>query len=176
MCKIVRNHSEVRSTSASGTWKKPSWVCKGWWTLKEKEEFFQHFFKAETLSAKVQNLWRSLGIYTYIHIHACSVVSDSFATPWTVVLQAPLSLEFFRQEHWSGLPFPSPGDLPEQGIELVCLVSPAFAGRFFTTCGTWKERGCYFWVAGGRDHLHLSFLCTVGDGKKSQTLRDWQEP
>ena len=40
-----------------------------------------------------------------------------FATPWTVVHQAPPSMEFSRQEYWSGLPFPSPGDLPDPGIE-----------------------------------------------------------
>ena len=40
-----------------------------------------------------------------------------FATPWTVAHQAPLSMEFSRQEYWSGLPFPSPGDLPDMGIE-----------------------------------------------------------
>ena len=40
-----------------------------------------------------------------------------FATPWTVARQAPLSMGFSRQEHWSGLPFPSPGDLPNSGIE-----------------------------------------------------------
>ena len=40
-----------------------------------------------------------------------------FATLWTVAYQAPLSMGFSRQEHWSGLPFPSPGDLPEPGIE-----------------------------------------------------------
>ena len=40
-----------------------------------------------------------------------------FATPWTVVYQAPQSTEFSRQEYWSGLPFPSPGDLPNRGIE-----------------------------------------------------------
>ena len=39
-----------------------------------------------------------------------------FATPWTVAHQAPLSMGFSRQEHWSGLPFPSPGDLPDPGI------------------------------------------------------------
>ena len=47
---------------------------------------------------------------------SCSVLSD-FASPWTVGLQAPLSLEFSRQEYWSGLPVPSPGDLPDPGIE-----------------------------------------------------------
>ena len=40
-----------------------------------------------------------------------------FATPWTIVPQAPPSMEFFRQEYWSGLPFPPPGDLPDPGIE-----------------------------------------------------------
>ena len=40
-----------------------------------------------------------------------------FETPWTVACQAPLSIEFSRQEYWSGLPFPSPGDLPHPGIE-----------------------------------------------------------
>ena len=53
-----------------------------------------------------------------------------FATAWTVVHQAPLSMEFSRQEYWSGLPFPSPGNLPDPGIEPT---SPALAGGFFTT-------------------------------------------
>ena len=47
-----------------------------------------------------------------------SVVSESLWTPWTVALQVPLSMEFSRQEYWSGLPFPSPGDLPYPGTEL----------------------------------------------------------
>ena len=47
--------------------------------------------------------------------------------------QAPLSMEFFRQEYWSGLLFPSPGDLPDPGIEPRSLTSPILAGRFFTT-------------------------------------------
>ena len=47
--------------------------------------------------------------------------------------QAPLSMGFPRQEYWSGLPFPSPGDLPDPGIEPESLVSPALAGGFFTT-------------------------------------------
>ena len=56
-----------------------------------------------------------------------------FATPWTVVCQAPLSKGFSRQEYWSGLSFPSPGDLPGPGIKPESLASPALAGRFFTT-------------------------------------------
>jgi len=49
-------------------------------------------------------------------------VSNFFATSWTVAYQVPLSMGFFRQEYWSGLPFPSPGDLSEPGIEPI---SPA---------------------------------------------------
>ena len=48
----------------------------------------------------------------------CSVMSDSFVTLWTVARQAPLFMGFSRQGHWSGLPFPSPMDLPDPGIEL----------------------------------------------------------
>ena len=51
-----------------------------------------------------------------------------FATPWTVALQAPLSVGFSRQEYWSGLPWPPPEDLPNGGMEPQ---SPALAGRFF---------------------------------------------
>ena len=62
----------------------------------------------------------------------CSVMSDTFATPWTVACQSPLSREFSRQQYWSGLLFPSPGDLPDPRVEPLSLVSPASAGRFFT--------------------------------------------
>ena len=47
----------------------------------------------------------------------CLVMSNSFVTPWTVACQAPPVMEFSRQEYWSGLPFPFPGDLPSSGIE-----------------------------------------------------------
>ena len=57
-------------------------------------------------------------------------MSNSLATSWTVAYQDSLSMEFPRQEQWSGLLFPSPGDLPDPEIELKF---PALAGRFFTT-------------------------------------------
>ena len=60
-----------------------------------------------------------------------SVVFDS-VTPWTVAYQNPLSMEFSRQEYWSRLPFPTPGDLSNPGIEPASLESPALAGRFVT--------------------------------------------
>ena len=56
-----------------------------------------------------------------------------FAAPWTVDHQAPLSVEFPRQEYWTELPVPALGDLPNPGVEPTSLASPAFAGRFFTT-------------------------------------------
>ena len=61
-------------------------------------------------------------------IHVClitSVLSDSFLTLWTVAHQAPLSMGFSRQEYWSGLPFPSPGNLPNPGMEPVSPVTSA---------------------------------------------------
>ena len=61
---------------------------------------------------------------------SCLVVSNSFATPWTVACQVLLCMGFRRQEYWNGLPFPSPEDLPDPGIEPT---SPALADRFFTT-------------------------------------------
>ena len=64
----------------------------------------------------------------------------SFVIPWTVAHQAPLFMEFSRQEYWSGLPFPPPGDLPDPGIEPGSPVSPALAGRFFTTEPPGKQR------------------------------------
>ena len=59
-------------------------------------------------------------------------------TPWIVALQAPLSMGFSRQEYWSGLPFPPPGDLPNPDIEPASLMSPALVGGFFTTSTTWE--------------------------------------
>ena len=67
-------------------------------------------------------------------LQSCSTL----ATPWTVACQAPLSLGFSRQQYWSGLPFPSPGDLPDPGIEPTFLKSPALACGFFTTSATWE--------------------------------------
>ena len=67
-----------------------------------------------------------------LRVLSCSVVSDS-ATPWTVARQPPPTVGFSRQENWSGLSFPSPGDLPHLGIEPVSLASSALAGRYLTT-------------------------------------------
>ena len=61
-----------------------------------------------------------------------------FVTLRNVAHQAPLSMKFSRPENWSGLPCLPPGDLPDPGIKPVSLMSPALAGRFFTTRDTWE--------------------------------------
>ena len=61
-----------------------------------------------------------------------------FVTQRTVVCQAPLSMGFSRQEYWSELPCPPPGDLPDPGIEPASLMGPALADGFFTTSSTWE--------------------------------------
>ena len=74
-----------------------------------------------------------MNIDAYTHrecLRACSVVSDSLRPHGLIAYQAPLSREFSRQEYWSGLPFPSPRDLPNPGIEPMSLPSPALAGGF----------------------------------------------
>ena len=80
------------------------------------------------------NEWQKLFIIIVINpslylICVCSSCVQLFVTPWTVACQAPLSMGFPRQECWSGLPFPSLGDLPDPRIKPV---SPALAGGFFT--------------------------------------------
>ena len=62
-----------------------------------------------------------------------------FVTLWIVAHQTSLSMAFSRQEYWSRLPWPPPGDLPDPGIEPVSLMPPALAGGFFTTSATWKN-------------------------------------
>ena len=78
-------------------------------------------------------------------------------TPWTAVHQPSLSMGFSRQEYWSGLPFPSPGDLPDTGIKPASLLSPALTGKFFITSATWEA-------------LHPSQEHTSND-RKQQLLR-----
>ena len=63
-----------------------------------------------------------------------------FATLWTVAHQAPLSLGFFRQEYWSGLPCPPPGDLPNLETEPMFLMSPVLAGVLCTASATWEAQ------------------------------------
>ena len=89
-----------------------------------RQKFFRKCVSAMVLSGTPHPCSVSFTVVVQSLSHA-----QFFATPWTVAGQAPLSMGFPRQEYWSGLPFPSPGDLSDPGIEPV---SPALAGGFFT--------------------------------------------
>ena len=67
-------------------------------------------------------------------------------TPWTGAHQVPLSVEFCKQEYWSGLPFPSPGDLPHPRIEPTSLVSPALQAGSQPAGSSWKPYGNELYV------------------------------
>ena len=69
--------------------------------------------------------WFTAVLFTQCIISLCTCARSCwlFATPWTVAHQAPLSAKFSRQEHWSGLPFPPPGDLPNPGTDTLKLKS-----------------------------------------------------
>ena len=86
--------------------------------------------KLGTVSTKVLSLiqgptWNACVPSHFNHVRL-------FATLWTVAHKAALSMGFSRQDYWSGLPCPPPGDLPDPGIESASLMSPALAGGFFT--------------------------------------------
>ena len=89
-----------------------------------------------------------LFIYTCIWycvcVLSCLVMSDSLWHHKIVAHQAPLSMEFSTQEYWGGLPFPSPGDLPEPGIEPESPVTPALVGGLSTTWATWEAHIWYY--------------------------------
>ena len=93
-----------------------------------------------------------------VYMLSCFSCVWLFETLWAIARQPPLSMGFSRQEYWSGLPGPPPGDLPDPGIEPQSLISPILAGGFFTTSATWEAPNCtYFkynlWWA-------LTYACT----------------
>ena len=73
-----------------------------------------------------------------MYVLSCFSRVQLFVALWIIAHQAPLSMEFSRQGYWSELPFPSPGDLSNPGIEPASIMSPALVGRFFTTSTTWE--------------------------------------
>ena len=114
--------------------------------------------------------------------HACTCAhsfaqsSPTFVTPWTVALQAPLSMGFPRQEYWSELPFPSPGDPSNPGIKPTFLASPALVGKSFITAAleklTYPARICL-----ANSQLCLSTSCPLlCPGPHSFLFRGWIFP
>ena len=93
----------------------------------------------DTTSFSKIKIERTQVVHTRIcWLAACSVVSDSQWPPWTWACQAPLSTGFFRQENWSGLPFPSPGVFPTQGSN-SCLIK-AFSDQVTLCQGERKDK------------------------------------
>ena len=93
-----------------------------------------HIFKSGCLFAIEQYV--SFVCVSRVCILSHSVLSAS-VTPWTVAYQAPLAMEFFRQQYWSGLAFPSPRDLPEPGVETVSLAC-CISRQILYHCTTWE--------------------------------------
>ena len=89
---------------------------------------------------------RGLCVFVCVCEHTCTGACTqsclTLLTPWTVAHQAPLLMEFSRQEYWSGVPLPPLGDLPDAGIEPAPLASPSLAGGFFTASAPLPGRGC----------------------------------
>ena len=111
-------------------------------------------------------LWTFMRLYIYdqgtFKYCCCSVANLclTLCVPWTIACQAPLSMEFHRQEYWSGLPFPSPKDCPNPEIEHV---SPSLAGRFFTT------------VPPGKPNKKVNLFKTKNFCSANATSREWED-
>ena len=100
--------------------------------------YFLYFIPCKCISYSV-----CVCVYTQSCLTLCDpmdYILPLFATPWTVSCLGPLFMEFSRQEYWSGLPFPTLGDLPDPGIKPKSSSSPALVSRFFTTVPPGKHR------------------------------------
>ena len=103
-----------------------------WRSSENKTVFLFHFPFHSLPSPSLENYFYFSHNYTVMHCVHAQLLSQIFATRWTVAHQAHLSIEFSRQEYWSGLLFPPPGGLPDPGIKPTAPVFPELAGRFFT--------------------------------------------
>ena len=96
-----------------------------------------------TLTAPLSDSVASQGVAVYCCCAQLLSCMWLFVSPWVAAHQALLSIEFSRQEYWSEFPFPSPGKLPNPGIE-KSLMSLVLAGRLFPTSSTWKPYVCVY--------------------------------
>ena len=131
-----------------------------WCLDKSKLESNPPIFQSEGLSVRVLSL---------SHVHL-------FKTPWAAARQVPLSTVFFRQEYWSRLPFPTPGNLPDPKIEPASLASPALAGRFFTTGATYKANSWMFSSVHSLSHVWLFATPWTTARQASLSITNSQSP
>ena len=123
----IRNYCKAHGTLFNVVWQ-PGWEG----SLGENGYMYVYSWVPLLFTWNYQNIVNRLSVCTH------SVVSDFLWPPWKVAHQALLSMEFLRQECWSGVQLPIPRDLPNPGIEPKSLVSPALAGGFFTTCTNYE--------------------------------------
>ena len=99
----------------------------------------------------------------HVHVHAQPLsCGHSLWPPWTIADKALLSMEFSRQEYWSGFPFPPPGDLPDPGIELEILEALPLAGRCYTTdWDIWEALHKKYMSLKQHRHLHRGGIFEV---------------
>ena len=140
----------------------PFWEQAGWRRVRSREELAR-----KGPGGSDPPPFGSMSVCFHDFLHPYATAAHQLLCPWI----------FSRQEYWSGLPFPPPGDLPYPGIKLESLMSPALAHRFFTTSATWevlrehrdsKGRASGFflgsttWQAACRERFALSwnsFIC-----------------
>ena len=118
---------------------KPTETLKTPWSCQQPYPF-------ETWQKKECRTFTALILITFPSLTICVQWFSPvwlFAATWTIAWQAPLPMEFSRQEYWSGVPFPTPGDRPDPGIEPVSLVFPALADGFFSAIATWEAPFSY---------------------------------
>ena len=111
------------------------WRSAGSYTKKKKEKLWLRFSQAIQVQIIKNNQQKIREHKTSFSLYS-SWETNFFVTPWTADHQDPRSVGFSRQEHWSGLPCPPPGDLPDPGVKSQ---SPALAGRLFFTIWATRE-------------------------------------
>ena len=148
----------------------PRWVCKPYTqleiyhnTLREKWSKVNISASSSTRKPEITVLFRTEGFFTQRRKERKKMKSLSrvwaFATPWTVACQVPLSMGFSRQEYWSGLLFPSPGDLPGPGIEPGSPTLQADSLLSESPGNPYTQGICYL-------HLFLIGICSSGAQRK----------
>ena len=111
----LKYHLQLNTKERCGMRGRPIMEVTRWRTDKQESGCFGELKQPSPLIRISSNLFTLLFLVQRGGGDMCSVVSHSLGTPWTVARQAPLSIEFSRQEYWSELPFPTPGDLPDTG-------------------------------------------------------------
>ena len=125
---LVVGGTQCQDLALSPQWSQDPSLCDGILTSPSPPVLQQEAGPMDA-STGSQQIGRELPLPSHLHL-GCLQIHQHQATLWTIAHQAPLSVGFSRQEYWSELPFPSPGDLPSPGVEPM---SPALAGRVFTT-------------------------------------------